>query len=335
MNNAPKRYKKVFFWLILSALSVFFAEVISGSYIFPFSTPWGWIAVVPLYGLHLLVIGYVVYRGRPNLWLLFVGGIIFGLYEAYITKVLWIPSWGDPTILIAEISIVEFIVLVFWWHPLFSFILPLFSAELLLTGSSEIFYGFPKRLKEKLVEYPVALPALFFIWAGLMHGGSSPSIVHSLGSSISVFVFIFILAKVWQSKFRAPKTRLRSLMPNKKEVLLLSIPLAVIYILMGIFMRPEIFPGILGHGIILVAYIISFMLLGQGIKRSKRKKPDTSIRAPRYSWKHMYTFALLFMVSSALWSLTGLGAVMLILSWFPGIAFGLFMVGWSVKKIFG
>ena len=95
-DQTPSRKDKIFFWLILSALSTFFAEVISGSFIFPFTTVWGWIGVIPLYGLHLLVIGYWVFRGRPKLWLLFIGGVIFGLYEAYITKVLWIPTWGEP-----------------------------------------------------------------------------------------------------------------------------------------------------------------------------------------------------------------------------------------------
>ncbi|MGA2821829.1 MAG: hypothetical protein ABSF61_14420 [Anaerolineales bacterium] len=44
------------FWLILSALSVLFAEVTSFSSRFGFFTPWGLLVVLPLYGLHVLVL---------------------------------------------------------------------------------------------------------------------------------------------------------------------------------------------------------------------------------------------------------------------------------------
>ena len=331
-DEKPSRREKIFFWLILSALSTFFAEVISGSYIFPFTTVWGWIGVLPLYGLHCLIIGHFVLRGRPKLWLLFIGGVIFGLYEAYITKVLWIPTWGEPMVSMGGVAIVETMVLVLWWHPLLSFILPLFTAEYLLTGSSEIYSELPAKLRRSVARRPILIPALFFLWAGMLHGGSSPSPIHSLASSISVFGFLALLAYLWRKKILGQRYSFRSLMPSKKEMWVLAIPLALIYIIMGIFIRPEILPGITGHVIILSFYIGAFLLFRTGLKRSRRSRSSKK-PGPRYTWKNTMLFAGIFTASSVLWSLSGLGVWALMISWFPGIWIGINMLGWSVKKI--
>ena len=331
-DNKPSRWNKIFFWLILSALSTFFAEVISGSFIFPFTTAWGWIGVMPLYGLHLLVIGHWVFRGRPKLWLLFVGGVIFGLYEAYITKVLWIPTWGEPMVSMGGVAIVETMVLVLWWHPLLSFILPLLTAEYLLTGSSEIYSELPAKLRRSLARRPILIPALFFLWAGMLHGGSAFSPIHSLASSISVFGFLALLAYLWRKKIKGHRYSFRSLMPSKKEMWVLAIPLALIYMIMGIFIRPEILPGITGHMIIISSYIGALLLFKVGLKRSRQSRASKK-PGPRYTWKNAFQFALIFTASSVLWSLSGLGVWALMISWFPGIWIGINMLGWSVKKI--
>jgi hypothetical protein len=89
----PLRVRLVF-WALMGALSVVFAEVVACSTPFPFIHPWGVLVVVPLYSLHTLVLAPLVFRRRmvrlTSLWL---AGAIFGLYEAYVTKVLWHPGW--------------------------------------------------------------------------------------------------------------------------------------------------------------------------------------------------------------------------------------------------
>ena len=81
---------KYLFWLIMGALSTVLAEVVAGSSPFPFFDAWGILVVFPLYTLHILVLSYIVFRKCvPTLKNLFLAGALFGLYEAYITKVLW------------------------------------------------------------------------------------------------------------------------------------------------------------------------------------------------------------------------------------------------------
>ncbi len=91
----PSLKHKIFFWLILSAWSLFFAEVLSGSALFPFFDPWSLGIALPLYGLQVILLLTLIYRfGRPRFSLLVFAGMLLGLYEAWITKVLWQPPWG-------------------------------------------------------------------------------------------------------------------------------------------------------------------------------------------------------------------------------------------------
>ncbi len=61
----------------------------------PFVTLQGWIMLVPLYGLHALLGGWLVMRASRVTWpVVYLPGVLFGLYEAYITKVLWDPTWS-------------------------------------------------------------------------------------------------------------------------------------------------------------------------------------------------------------------------------------------------
>ena len=110
MDEAPF-YKKLIFWVLMAMLSAFFAEVLSGSFIFPYVLPWGICSVLPLYGLHLLILAYFVFRGRPKLHTLLLAGFIFGLYEAYVTFVLFDPPWGDTLISIGGVSLIDYLVI--------------------------------------------------------------------------------------------------------------------------------------------------------------------------------------------------------------------------------
>ncbi len=85
---APKKIRYTF-WLLLGVLSTVIPEVIAGSDIYPFFKITDYLIVIPLYTLHSLVLWYVIWNwGKPRLYNLFPAGAIFGLYEAYMTKVI-------------------------------------------------------------------------------------------------------------------------------------------------------------------------------------------------------------------------------------------------------
>src|SRR5487761_2441455 len=87
----PTRGRKCAFWLIAGMLSVVCVEVPAGSTMFPFFTIWGVLVVWPLYLLHSVFLAGVGFRcGQPRFWPLYSAGMLYGMYEAYITKVVWV-----------------------------------------------------------------------------------------------------------------------------------------------------------------------------------------------------------------------------------------------------
>ncbi len=202
INTCPPRRLKIFFWIILGALSVFFAEVVSGSYIFPYFTPWGIIVVCPLYTLHLLVLSYIVFNyGKPTLYSLFIAGALFGMYEAYMTKVIWDPTWGEAVLTVGGIAVAETILLVLFWHTFMAFIIPLFVGENILTSSREIMNGSPNKIKQifKVKKKSYILFVVFVLLCGIFQSDNSPSPKHSLLSGFSTTAVLMLLIYLCQS----------------------------------------------------------------------------------------------------------------------------------------
>ncbi len=193
--SIPRKHQYLF-WIILAAFSTFFAEVFSGSDMFPFFNAWGILVVVPLYGLHIILLGSLVYRAdKPRFSSLIFAGMLFGLYEAYLTKVLWAPPWGDPVI-IAGFAPVETIVLVLWWHAWFSFIIPLLVAEKLLTGSTSLGHSLPGKIGKFFNSWGGL--AVVMAFGGLFQSINSPDVGASLLSGISTTAVLVGLVLLWK-----------------------------------------------------------------------------------------------------------------------------------------
>ena len=334
--HQPTRATKLFSWLILGSLSVFFAEVVSGSDMFPYFNPWGIVAIMPLYTLHILVLAYVVFNiGKPRFYTLFIAGTIFGMYEAYITKVLWSPSWGDPLILVGGVAAVESVVLVLFWHPFWAFIFPLFAGENLLFSSNEIVNGLPGRLKRLLVRKKayLLLPLFAFV-AGVLQSGNSPSPGHSMLSGVSTLGFIILLVVVWRVKTKGKEYTLRQLLPSKKEFHRLLFLLIVLYVTMGAVIRPEVLPGLLPQLSIWLIYAALFVLLYLHLKRSGKAAIPQTINLPRpVKLKKLVMFSLIFTFASAIFTAAGVGLVIMVLMWFGGGTLGVFLLVQSIRDL--
>src|SRR5688572_28738202 len=94
-SPAPLRVKLTF-WLILSALSVLLAEVVSFNTPLPFLFPivlWVLLVMIPLYGLHVIPLSTVIFKsGRVRIDALYLAGALLGMYEAYLMKQFWLPT---------------------------------------------------------------------------------------------------------------------------------------------------------------------------------------------------------------------------------------------------
>lgn len=333
MDRTPPDWARYLFWLIAGCLSVCFAEILSGSYLFPYFTFEGLFIILPVYGLHLLVLAFIVYRfGRARLPALFLAGAIFGLYEAYITKIIWSPPWGSAIWLFQGIAVVEMLVLVLFWHPLFSFILALFTAESVLTRSREVLAGMPG-LVRSIFARPGTTYLTLFIAAmlfGLYQGSLSPSPVQSIASIMAAAAVLGILIFIYR-RIGLHQYEIRQLLPMKREFIVLLVLLLTMYAIFGISIRSEALPGTIPQLIVLLMYAFFFALLYLSVKKSRKIQLPAVNFGAWFSWRAYAGFFGVIAIVSALVSLTAFHTESIKLAfWFVGSALGLVLLAFSI-----
>lgn len=258
------------FWLLAAAISVFFAEIISGSSAFAFFDAWGLLVILPLYGLHLLVLANFVYkRARPTWPALFFAGALFGLYEAYITKVLWLPPW-DLRLPFAGVDLLAITTLVLWWHPFMSFILPLGLAEYLGSGSRDIAAALPAGLRRFLGKRwgQFSLAAML----GWIQASSLPA-GGGLLAALGGLAVVAALSWLWR---RADGARqpLSKLLPSGRAQTILIALLAFYYLWTTIYIRPEALPGLGPQAVIWLLYVLFIWALRRALHQAAEQPPS-------------------------------------------------------------
>jgi hypothetical protein len=115
--------------LLIGLIVLICAEVFSGASVqVGLWSPWTWLVTYWLYFAHFFLFTSLAVRtGRTSLWSLYLWGVLFGLYESWITKVIWYGYGGDGELVFGAIGPYGFgeISMLFFFHPLLSFILPL------------------------------------------------------------------------------------------------------------------------------------------------------------------------------------------------------------------
>ncbi|OPY26886.1 MAG: hypothetical protein A4E28_02263 [Methanocella sp. PtaU1.Bin125] len=280
MDGTPSRWDRYFSWVMISLVSFFFAEIISGSSMLRSLEPgavaasviWSLIVTIPLYGLHTIVLAWVVYRySQPRLYTLFFAGVIFGLYEAYITKVLWV-GWGPDTVwFFGGVAVVETAVLLLFWHPFMAFIIPLFVSESMLTRSREVLAGLPRPLLWLFSgrKRGFAMLLAFMLYCGVNLGGQSPSPLNAIVSALLAFVVFTPLLYLYRRRGLHQYT-MRQLMPTKRELAVLLVPLALIYLVMGLGFRAEVLFNLWPQAVVWLMYAAAIALLSLSMRKSKR-----------------------------------------------------------------
>lgn len=131
MRGAPV----VFARLLVGLVVLICAEVFSGASLGAgLWNPWTLLVTYWLYFAHFFLLTTLAVRtGRTSLSCLYLWGVLFGLYESWITKVIWTGYNGDGKFAMGHIGPYGFseLSMVFIYHPVASFILPLAVACLL------------------------------------------------------------------------------------------------------------------------------------------------------------------------------------------------------------
>lgn len=320
--------------VLLSLTSVFFAEIIAGSSKYPLFDLWGLLVVIPLYGLHIIILLYIINRFVGNKQILFstmyFAGVIFGLYEAYITKVLFV-GLGEDSYIVFGIALLEFIVLVFFWHPIFAFIIPALVFEGFMTTDSNIYEGLPNKLKQFLSKKSGRLA--IFIIIGMFLSLNSSGFIEAFLSGISVGIPVVFLYYILRKKGVHTRYSLGDILPDKKTMKVLVILLGLMYLIMGIFIDPEALK-FSGQFMILIIYIVfGFIFFTKLIKN--KLEMDLSFVKDAVSIKYMmYYIVIIIFTGSAvslLWSF-GLRDYFMVSFWIIWVISGITLFIYNYKR---
>lgn len=307
---------KFSFWLLAAVLSVFFAEALSGSTPAAF-TSGNTLLVLLIYGFHMLVLGNLVFRFNPKrlFYALFIAGVIFGFYEAYITKVIWSPTWGAPIFSLGGIALVETLVLVLWLHPIMSFIVPLALTERLVLGGGKIGKGLSQAMPELFSTRESLLITAFVL--GTFHTAVNVrppgQIVNDLAASIAVGLVILGGVFFW---IRSGKRDFSQIVVHKPFIFFVFL-LGLLYIALTFLLRPDALPGLVPQVLVWLCYLFLGLTLKRLLSEPVLPEEIPEVSLPDLS-KNVFPIFVSFL----------LGA--LFLTQFPFLRPVVFMVVWGI-----
>ena len=314
-------------FLLIGTLSVLCAEVYSGASQAWFIDAWGLLIVLPLYLSHLLFFLNIAFRiKKTSLLQLYFFGAIFALYESWVTKVLW---YGYPNATVQAstflgIAYSEFSTLVFYWHPVMAFILPILIFEILTGKVLKTHLMQKSRNKTILLTVAAISVALFNT------NGSQYNIVLSNLAIIGSMILVMFLSKI------LPKdATIYSLKLNNKKFILLTLYILLLYGVTFFVLLPERIPTTpLPIIIILLIYTIFIAILSKS-KPVEEKLVETN---EGYTKKDLLKFGALTIVSANIFCIfpalaqAGILAIFLIMTLGAPILFIRNLVRISSKK---
>ena len=299
VTPTPSLRTKLVFWLLLGFLSVALAEVVSGSSPLAFVNPFETIFLTLFYGTHLLVFAWLSFRrGWPTLTALWLGGVLFGLYEFYITKVMWAPPWGE-TVSLAHVDLFSLIVLAFFWHPFMAFIFPLALGERYGTTSQWVSSQLPAWFTgatRRTVLLAFGIVALSF---GSLLG--SPAVVFA--ATVSAVGVVVLTGHRWRRTGRNCAWDLRELLPTDPQGKRLLLLLGAQYALFAPTWNVESIPPLLGHVVVWLLYAGFALLFSSALRHSQTETPNQQKPAPAWPRRRAIKWAGAFLLFSALGSL--------------------------------
>lgn len=317
--------KKLSSILLLGALSVLFAEVFSGASTLWFLDSWGLLLVYPLYlGHAVFFLNVAVLWKKTTPRQLYFFGMLFGLYEAFITKVLWFgyPNSTGPMVgYFFGIAWGEFLTLVLFYHPVMSFLVPVFVYELL---SSDILPGHEWFLQKNWKTLLLVI-LLIVMGASFQSNGANYELLRSVGSMGGSLLIVAVLHYVSRGK------SLQSLVLGKKGLAFLLFYLIILYGVTTAVIFPERLPRmVLPYVLIFLWYVVTLSLLWVD-----RFTPMSILQKRTiFSPKDLGIFSLLVVGATILCScVSQITYTILVMMFLSLMAAGVILFTWSVFSL--
>lgn len=296
----PSRGQRVGFALLLGLASTAFAEVLFPTTAFDLSTLV--LFAVPVYLLHSVVLAGVVYRADGVSYpALYLAGVVLGLYESYVTKVVWAPIGDRPHVDVAGVYVFETVGLVLFWHPLVAFVLPVTVVEAVATSSN-------RSLGPPLAGHRFARPLVVVLvgYLLLFQGGLGGPVRALLGNALALSVLLGALA-AWR-RTGGHAHDMRALLPGGRTLGVLAVCLVGALVGLGALIRPGDLPTRpTPHLPILAAYLLAGGFLGALLGGDG---PPSSGVAVRATWRRILAAGAAVVVASPVLGVVGAAFVL-------------------------
>lgn len=255
-------------WAALLAFTL--PEVFAGTGAGWLTRPDVYILALPLYALHFFLLCHIAVKTKRTGWTsLYLLGIVFGLYEAWVTKVIWTGYPGETGFAMGSFGpwfgVHETIGLLLFYHAVTSFLLPIAVLSRLFPAFGAAFpvpdwvfgtsrWAFVRRL------------GLALVW-GLISGHNMPDVGAYLASWLPMLLLL-VLGYLWlRHRAKAQPTL------GRWGLWLAALWLAVIYIASFKYLRVEEIPPAPALAITLGFYLILGLLFWHQPKRAAVTPP--------------------------------------------------------------
>jgi hypothetical protein len=255
------------------------------------------LVAVPIYLLHSIVLAGVVYQAnRVTYPTLYLAGVLLGLYEAYVTKVVWAPLGDRPTLEVGGVFVFETAGLVFFWHPVVSFLLPVAVIEAVATASGR---SLCPPLAGHRYARPLALAAAGYLL--LFQAALGGPVRALLGNSLAFAVLLLALF-VWR-RGNGHTYDMRVLLPEGRTLGILAVGLVVVSLGLGALIRPEELPTRpTPHLPIVGLYLLAGGLLAALLRQDERSSSGVVVPA---TWRQLFAGAGVVLVASPVLGVAG------------------------------
>ena len=274
---ARSRDPVVFPRLLIGWLVLICAEVFSGASLrVGLWHPWTLVVTYWLYFAHFFFFTTLAVRtGRTSLWSLYLWGVLFGLYESWITKVIWYGYSGDGNFILGSIGPygVSEISMVLVFHPVASFILPLAVACLLYPSLRRLFPDLAwltgTSRGARVVQIYLVLS---FVPTMAMNSGGRANLALNL---VVMFVVLLVLLRLARTGVVTSDAR-PIVVFGRGGLFGLCLYLLLLYGLTYVYLRPEGLPSVAVQLFTFVFYAVA--IAGIFLHRCREPLPVTASR---------------------------------------------------------
>lgn len=298
---------------MLGVTSTAFAEVLFPTTAFDVGTMA--VFAVPIYLLHSVVLAGAVYgAGRVQYSTLYLAGVVLGLYEAYVTKVLWAPLGDRPVVEVGGVYVFETVGLVLFWHPIVAFVLPVAVVEAVATASNRSVRPplAGHRFSRVLV---VALAAYLLLFQGSLGG----PVRASVGNAVAL-TLLLVAVFAWR-RSGGHSHDMRALLPDGRALGALAVCLVATSVALGAVVRPGALPmRPLPHVLVLSMYVAAGGALAMLLRGDAPPSADASVRV---TWRHLLATAGAVVLASPVLGVVGASLALAVFLSYYAVAVGL------------